>query len=114
MPPAIQGRVFSTVRFIHLLATSFAILLAGPLADFVFEPGMQNQGGILNQLSWLVSQEAGAGMSLMIVVSGVLGILLGCWTLVYQPIRMLETKTDELKVGHSSSSGVEKDFNGNT
>jgi len=38
--PDLQGRVFATRRLIAWFVTPFATLLAGPLADYVFEPAM--------------------------------------------------------------------------
>ncbi len=44
VPPSMQGRVFATRRMIAQVAFPFAVLVAGPLADNVFEPAMQGTG----------------------------------------------------------------------
>jgi MFS family permease len=66
--PDVQGRVFAVRRLIAWITTPLSRLIAGPLADYVFEPAMM-QGG---SFSWLVGSGPGAGMALLLVVSGLL------------------------------------------
>ena len=68
--PDLQGRVFATRRLIAWFITPIATLLAGPLADFVFEPAMSEPSFLSANFSWLVGFGAGAGMSLIIFVCG--------------------------------------------
>ena len=75
--PDVQGRVFATRRLIAWLVSPIAMLAAGPLADFVFEPAMQNEGRLADTFGWLVGTGPGAGMSLMIVLSGLMATLVG-------------------------------------
>ena len=46
VPAEVQGRVFSVRAFLAQVATPFAFVLAGPLADRVFEPAMQEGGAL--------------------------------------------------------------------
>jgi hypothetical protein len=50
-----------------------AILLAGPLADRVFEPGLRPGGALAETFGWLVGNEPGSGMALIFLVTAVLG-----------------------------------------
>lgn len=50
-----------------------AILLAGPLADRVFEPALAPGGGLADALGWLVGNEPGSGMALIFLVTASLG-----------------------------------------
>ncbi len=77
VPPAVQGRVFATRRMIAQISFPVAVLFAGPLADRVFEPAMSAGGVFAALFSPLVGTGAGAGMSLMILFSGLLGIAVG-------------------------------------
>jgi MFS family permease len=71
--PDVQGRVFATQTLISHITMPIAMLLAGLLADHIFEPAMM-QGGLLAQtFGWLVGVGPGAGMALMIVGAGLLG-----------------------------------------
>ncbi len=54
-----------------------AVLFAGPLADRVFEPAMNSGGAVAAIFNPLVGTGAGAGMSLMVLLSGLLGIAVG-------------------------------------
>ena len=68
VPPDLQGRVFSVRFFIALAGSLPAMLLAGPLADHVFEPLMEDASG---PLEWLFGSGPGAGMGLLITVTGI-------------------------------------------
>lgn len=67
VPPDLQGRVFSVRFFMALIGSLPAMLVAGPLADRVFEPMMADATG---PLEWLVGSGPGAGMALIILISG--------------------------------------------
>lgn len=90
VPPSMQGRVFATRRMIAQVAFPFAVLIAGPLADNVFEPAMQSAGFLSQTFGWLVGTEIGSGMSLMMVFSGVLGALVGLGGYLFPAVRNAE------------------------
>jgi hypothetical protein len=71
----VQGRVFAIRRLIAWVSTPLAQLIAGPLADYVMEPAMQEGGTLAGTFGWLVGTGSGAGMGLMMVFSGVLSSL---------------------------------------
>jgi len=75
--PDVQGRVFATRRLIAWLVSPIATLAAGPLADYVFEPAMQEGGRLADTFGWLVGTGPGAGMSLMMVLTGLAAALVG-------------------------------------
>jgi MFS family permease len=75
--PDVQGRVFAARRMMGQFTKPIAMLVAGPLADWIFEPAMR-VGGILTPLfGGLVGTGAGAGMGLMFVIFGIGGVLVG-------------------------------------
>jgi len=61
--PDLQGRVFSIRRLIAWFVTPAAQLVAGPLADFVFEPGMQSNTLMASTAGTVVGTHPGSGMS---------------------------------------------------
>ncbi len=69
--PDVQGRVFGVRRMIAWAISPLARLVAGPLADKVFEPAMQEGGGLADTFGWLVGTGTGAGMSLILVICGI-------------------------------------------
>ncbi|UCC32997.1 MAG: MFS transporter [Candidatus Bathyarchaeota archaeon] len=75
--PDVQGRVFAARGMIAQIGAPVAMLLAGPLADQVFEPAMTLGGSWVPIFGWLVGSGPGAGMALMFVISGALGMLVG-------------------------------------
>ena len=72
--PDLQGRVFSIRRLIAWFVTPLAMLIAGPLADYVFEPGMRAGGGMAALFASLVGAAPGSGMSLIFIFGGILAI----------------------------------------
>lgn len=89
VPAALQGRVFATQGMIITAGTTLSMLVAGPLADFVFEPGM-NGGALTPVFAGLVGTGQGAGMSLMLVIGGVLSALGGVLVLANRAVRNIE------------------------
>ena len=73
--PDVQGRVFATRRLIAWLVSPLARLIAGPLADKVFEPAMQEGGTLAGTFGWLVGTGNGAGMALILVFCGLAAAL---------------------------------------
>lgn len=67
-----------------------AVLIAGPLADKVFEPAMSSGGWAASLFGPLTGTGAGAGMSLMILLSGVTGVAIGLVAYTIPAIRNVE------------------------
>jgi MFS family permease len=88
--PDVQGRVFATRRLIAWLVMPLSRLAAGPLADFVFEPAMRESGGLADTFGPLVGVGPGAGMSLMFVLVGLLGALVGLGGYAFRVVREAE------------------------
>jgi MFS transporter, DHA3 family, macrolide efflux protein len=75
--PDVQGRVFAARRMIAQIAGPLGMLAAGPAADRIFEPAMQSGGALAPIFGWLVGTGAGAGMALILVFAGLLGVTIG-------------------------------------
>jgi len=73
--PEVQGRVFATRAVIVQLASAIGLLIAGPLADRVFEPAMQPGGFLAAIFGPIIGTGAGAGMALLYAISA-LGLFL--------------------------------------
>ena len=67
----IQGRVFSTRRMIASIAAPIAFLLAGPLADSVFEPLLVEGGGLADSVGQVIGTGVGRGSALLVILAGI-------------------------------------------
>lgn len=85
-----QGRVFAARQAISQLALPVAMVITGPLVDGVFEPSMMPDGALAGAFGFLVGTGPGAGMSLLLLLSGVFGVLVGISGFLVRPIRALD------------------------
>jgi MFS family permease len=75
-PPDVQGRVFAARRLIAQGSLPLAMLIAGPLSDQVLEPALAHGGSLAPLLSPVVGAGPGAGMSLLVLLAGLVGVAL--------------------------------------
>jgi hypothetical protein len=90
--PDVQGRVFAARRLIAQLSGPLGLLLAGLLADAVFEPAMQGRVGEL--LGPLFGTGPGAGIGVLVVLAGLLGISAGAVGYAIPAIRRVDDLPD--------------------
>jgi MFS transporter, DHA3 family, macrolide efflux protein len=95
--PEIQGRVFAANSLMFQVVSAIATLIAGPLADRVFEPAMQANGR-LALLSPIVGTGAGAGMALLYMITSLGLLLVGIAGYAFPTLRMIEERTSEVTV----------------
>jgi hypothetical protein len=69
------------------IAGPIAVLIAGPLADRVFEPATADGGG---PFTWLVGSGPGSGMGLQMVIFGTAGALAGLCGYLFNATRNAE------------------------
>jgi MFS family permease len=92
--PAVQGRVFATRSMISRSIMPLAFLLAGPLADRIFEPLMATQNALTNSpVGSILGRGAGRGVGLMFTLSGMFLLLATAAAYAYPRLRLVE---DEL------------------
>ena len=93
VPPDIQGRVFSIRAMIAWSIIPLANLVAGPLADRLFEPLML-EGGILanSVLGRLIGVGAGRGIGLVFIISAVFLLITSLIVFTSPRVRNLETE----------------------
>ena len=88
--PEVQGRVFSIRRMIAFSVIPIAYLVAGPLAERVFEPMMAAGGKLAPLLGPLIGQGEGRGIGLMFIVTGMIYVALASLIVLCPRIRRLE------------------------
>ncbi len=90
IPPHIQGRVFATRALLAQVAAPIGMAVTGPLADWIFEPAMMPGGSLAPIFGPLVGTGPGAGMVLIFVLMGVLGVIPGLAGYAIESIRNIE------------------------
>jgi len=83
--------VFAVRRLIAQVSSPVAVLMVGPLADKLFEPRMDVGGAWASTFGPLVGTGDGAGMAMLMVISGTIGILGGLSGYLFPAIRNAET-----------------------
>jgi DHA3 family macrolide efflux protein-like MFS transporter len=92
-----QGRVFGAVVFGSTISAPLATAVAGPLADWVFEPrNGASTTGITGLLSPIVGDGRGSGMAAMLFLAGVAGITVAVWGITRRSIRELDIRIPDL------------------
>lgn len=107
--PDVQGRVFATRYLLAQLASPIGLIMAGPLADYVFEPAMQPGTPLAWALGGVFGTGAGAGMALQYSLLALCGMLIGFLGYTVRLLRDVETivpdhgTTTESAVTHPAS-----------
>ncbi len=88
--PDIQGRILAMRSLMRQSVSAVAYLIAGPLADYIFEPAMQPGGVLLPLFSPLFGTEKGAGIALLYVISSVGLLVIGYWGFQLKSLKTVE------------------------
>ncbi|MEM7344679.1 MAG: MFS transporter, partial [Chloroflexota bacterium] len=88
--PEILGRIFAIRVALGVGAQSLGILIAGPLAEQIFEPLMVEDGPLSATVGQFIGTGPGRGMALMYILLGVLLIALVIVSLLIRQVRRLE------------------------
>jgi MFS transporter, DHA3 family, macrolide efflux protein len=89
--PDLQGRVFATRSMVLFLTSAIATLIAGLLADYIFEPAMMPGGTLSPIFGSIFGTKKGAGMALMYVISSLSLVIIGLSGYAFRSLRDLET-----------------------
>jgi MFS family permease len=89
--PDLQGRIFGLENAISTISFPLGQLVAGWLADNVFEPVMLPGGSLANTLGPILGTGRGAGIGVVIVIAGFIAIFNGLLGYALKPIREIET-----------------------
>jgi MFS family permease len=93
VPPEKQGRVFSVRRFIAQITIPIAMAFSGWMGDHVFEPAFTVEEGWGTRLfASVFGSGEGAGLSMMIAISGVMVVLVSLLGFTNPDILCVESK----------------------
>lgn len=93
VPPALQGRVFAVRRMISQITQPIGLLIAGPLAERVFQPLLLPGGALFFSLGPTFGTGPARGLGLIYVTFAVLPMLFALGGFLFPRLRSLD---DEL------------------
>lgn len=109
--PDVQGRVFAVRRTIAWSSQIVAPLLAAPLADYVFKPGMAKGGELASVLGPLVGVGANHGIGVLISVLGLVMAIVCVLAFFVKHIRNVEIDLpDHIAVAVPETGSVVSDL----
>ena len=91
VPNELLGRVSSVRQMMTLASVPLAMLISAPLAEYLFEPWLQESSGALHSLATgVVGSGEGRGMAVMLFLMGVLLMLVTVLARLYRPLVTIE------------------------
>lgn len=96
VPVEVQGRAFAIRRLVAWSTLPLAFVVAGPLADRVFEPWMAAQGPLARVVGGMFGTGPGRGIAVLFIVLGLLTVLAVIAGVLYQPLRDLEDRLPDV------------------
>jgi MFS transporter, DHA3 family, macrolide efflux protein len=99
-PPDVQGRVFAVRRMIAWSTMPLSYIIAGPLADRVFEPLMVEGGLLASSIGQVIGVGPGRGVGLIFILLSTLVIFAALAVSLYRPLRNVEGDLPDM-VGES-------------
>ncbi|MEQ8960233.1 MAG: MFS transporter [Coleofasciculus sp. C2-GNP5-27] len=103
VPPNIQGRVFAADHAIGMIIGTVASLMAGPLADRVFEPAMQPGGVLASILGPIFGTRTGSGIALLYVLTAIWIVLIGISGYAFRTLRNVEDILPDHDLTHNET-----------
>jgi MFS transporter, DHA3 family, macrolide efflux protein len=85
-----QGRVFAFIGALTGISFPLAYLVAGPLADKIFEPLMAADGLLAGSIGQIIGVGAGRGIALMFILMGAITMLVTLGGYCHSPLRRVE------------------------
>ncbi|XYI03750.1 MFS transporter [Sorangium sp. So ce1128] len=104
VPPDLQGRVFAARRMVSLATPPLAGLIAGPLADRLFEPWLAPGGALAGSVGRFIGTGPGRGIAFLMVAIGIM--LMGSAVAVYLSPRVRRVE-EELPDALAESAPVQ-------
>lgn len=106
VPADLQGRVFALRRTVALVALPLASLVAGPLADQVFEPLMAPGGALAASLGPWLGTGTGRGVALLSMVLGLAVLAIAAVARASRALASVESLADAVEEDPRPSPAV--------
>jgi MFS family permease len=97
--PEVQGRVFAVRRMIAWSSVPLSYLIAGPLAEYVFEPMLASNGSLASTVGQVIGVGAGRGIGFLFIIMGLLTLLIVICGYLYPRLRLVENEVADTIAG---------------
>jgi MFS family permease len=101
--PDLQGRVFALRTAIASSSVPFAYLVAGPLADRVFNPWLVANGPLAASVGQIIGVGPGRGIGLLFIILGLFSLLVAVVAYLYRHIRLVEQELPDVVVEEAAA-----------
>ncbi|MEA5513950.1 MFS transporter [Nodularia sp. UHCC 0506] len=98
VPPSLQGRVLAADQLIGVTVSATTFLVAGFLADRIFEPAMSPTGSLAPIFGNIFGTETGAGITLLFVTMTICTVLVGVFGYNWRTLRQVEDLIPDQKL----------------
>jgi predicted MFS family arabinose efflux permease len=95
--PDLQGRISAVRMTVAQIAIPVSYLLVGPLADYVFEPLMADDGPLAGGIGSIIGSGPGRGYALFFMVLGFGVIVVSVVAWLYPPLRHVEAEIPDVE-----------------
>jgi MFS family permease len=108
--PGVQGRVFAIRTMIAWSSLPIAYFVAGPLADYVFEPLLVKGGPLSDSIGQIIGVGPGRGIGLLYIMLGLFTILTVVGGYLYPRLRLVELELPDATTQDEPHTAPEKDI----
>jgi MFS family permease len=102
--PDVQGRAAATRSMIAQISAPAAMALAGPLADYVFEPLLAAEGVLAKSVGRVIGVGQGRGIGLIFILVGVLTVLTTIGGYLYPRLRLVEDELPDVLADETTTA----------
>jgi MFS transporter, DHA3 family, macrolide efflux protein len=106
VPVSMQGRVLALNRMVATASLPLAFVLAGPLADRVFEPLLQAGGGLAGSVGMIIGVGPGRGIGLLFIITGLFMACSALVGLLFRSVREVEDLPESLEHETTEAGGT--------
>lgn len=90
VPHAMQGRALGTLRMVAFASVPVSAILAGTLADRVFQPLLRHGGALAGNVGAVIGTGPGRGTALLLIIVGLLPVVAGLAAFLSRTVRNVE------------------------
>jgi hypothetical protein len=108
-PPDLRGRVFAVWTMILKASLPLAYLVAGPLADLVFNPLLGVGGPLAGSIGALIGVGPGRGIGLFYIATGILVVLTTTVSYLHPRFRLMEDELPDV-IGIEATANMERGY----